>query len=118
VTPKLRIRALRDLRPFANGAEFVPSGMPTVQVVPRLMKKLGLEQRLWESHLFQRWAEIVGKAAAQYTQPYSLKNGQLIVHVPHPAYIQELRSTIPDMLAAIHQRFGPASVRKIVLRVG
>jgi len=116
VTPSLREKVLREWQPFA--AEPAPLPPPLAQIVPGVMKRLGLHQRLWESQLFSRWAEIVGDFNARICQPMSLRNGRLTITVANSAYIQELRPLKSVFLKAIQQRLGNTAVRDIVFRVG
>lgn len=85
--------------------------------MPDVMKRLGLQQRLWESQLFQRWADIVGEFNARICQPDGLRNARLTVTVSHPAYIQELRPHKALLLRKIQERFGKTAVREIIFRV-
>lgn len=117
MTPTLRARALRDLRPFAPPTDTIHGGALD-QLVPGVMKRLGLEQRLWESQIYQRWADIVGEFNARICQPVSLKNGRLTVSVVHSAYILELRPHKALFLRQLQQRLGKNCVRDIILRVG
>ncbi len=117
VTPNLRTRVLREWQPFA--AEPLPPSAPSLgHLVPDVMKRLGLHQRLWESQLFSRWAEIVGDLNARLCQPSSLRNGRLTITVAHPAYIQELRPHKALFLQKIQQHLGKTPVRDIIFRVG
>jgi predicted nucleic acid-binding Zn ribbon protein len=116
VTPALRAKVLREWQPFA--AEKTPAAPALAQLVPGVMKRLGLHQRLWESQLFSRWTEIVGEFNARVCQPASLRNGRLVVTVTHPAYIQELRPLKSLFLQKIQQRLGNTCVRDIIFRVG
>jgi len=116
VTPALRTKVLREWQPFA--AAPAPVAPALAQIVPVVMKRLGLHQRLWESQLFSRWPEIVGEFNARLCQPASLRNGRLTVTVAHSAYIQELRPHKALLLQKIQQRLGNTSVRDILFRVG
>ncbi len=117
MTPSLRKQVLREWQPFGRPAD-VSRAAALGALVPDVVKGLGLEQRLYESQLFERWAEIVGPAAAEYTRPASLRKGKLIVHVPHSAHIQSFRPILPEMLKQIQNRLGRSCVREIQLRVG
>ena len=59
MTPALRARVLREWQPFGASPN-IPTGSPASQLVPQVMKKLGLEQRLQQSQVFFLWPEIVG----------------------------------------------------------
>ncbi len=117
MTPALRAKVLREWHPFAADPP-TPSAPALAQVVPDVLKRLGLEQRLWESQLFERWGEIVGEFNARLCQPAHLRNGRLTIHVTHPAYIQELRPHKGLLLQKIQQCLGKTCVRDILFRVG
>jgi predicted nucleic acid-binding Zn ribbon protein len=117
VTPSLRQQVLREWSP-ASVPDTPHRAAPLGQIVPGVLRGLGLEQRVYESQLFERWAEIVGPAAAAYTKPAGLRKGRLIVHVPHSAHIQSFRPILPEMLKRIQSHLGRTCVRDIQLRVG
>lgn len=116
MTPTLRAKVLREWQPFAT--ERPPLAPSLAKIVPDVMKRLGLHQRLWESQLFSRWVEIVGEFNARICQPSSLRNGRLTITVSHPAYIQELRPLKSKWLEEIQRRLGNTCVRDIIFRVG
>ena len=89
------------------------------QVVPEVMKRLGLQQRLQQSQIFYLWREIVGADIADHAQPVSLRNGVLVVTVDHPIWLQELsRYHKKLLLEKISQRVGRNAVRNLVFRIG
>ncbi len=121
MTPALRAKVFREWQPYA--ADETPWGRPTAtaleSVVPRLMKKLGLEQRLHQSQIFVQWPQIVGADIARHAQPVALRNGLLTVAVDHPVWLQELsRFHKPLLLQKIRDRVGPKTIRDIVFRIG
>ncbi|MCX7887205.1 MAG: DUF721 domain-containing protein [Verrucomicrobiae bacterium] len=116
MTPALRAKVLREWQPYAE--ETPPPAQSLAELVPVVIRRLGLQQRLVESQLFTRWAEIVGEFNARICQPLSLRKGRLTIVVGHPAYIQELRPYKSLFLQKIRERLGCVSVREIVFRVG
>ncbi len=120
MTPSLRKHVLREWRPYADHEAEVnrPVVNPLPQLVPRVMKTLGLEQRLHQAQVLHLWPQIVGPAVANLSRPFSLRNGRLELRVDHPAYIQELRPHKPLMLQKIAARVGTGVVRDILFRVG
>jgi len=89
------------------------------QLVPGVMKRLGLEQRLHQAQVFHQWSQIVGAEVAKHAQPVSLKNALLVVAVDHPVWLQELaRYHKPLLLQKVRDRIGKAAVRDIVFRIG
>ena len=117
MTPALRSQVLREWRPFTP-PEDRPAGAALDKLVPNVMKQLGLEQRLWESQIHLRWAEIVGPFNARICQPVGLHKGKLVVAVAHSAYVQELYPHREMFLRKIRECLGKNSVRDIQLRVG
>jgi predicted nucleic acid-binding Zn ribbon protein len=121
MTPAWRSQILREWRPLYTGADAPvgPPAHPVNQLVPGVMKQLGLEQRLQQSQVFFLWPTIVGSDIARHAQPVSLRNGMLIVAVDHPVWLQELsRYHKPEILQRVQQRVGKKAVRDIVFRIG
>lgn len=118
MTPALRAQVLREWQPFGISPN-IPTGSPASELVPRVMKKLGLEHRLQQSQVFFLWPEIVGTDIARHAQPVSLRNGLLVVTVDHPVWLQELsRFHKPLLLQKVQGRIGKKAVRDICFRIG
>lgn len=117
MTPSLREQVLREWQPWyaAPDAKSTPS---LHQLVPGVIKRLGLEQRVSESQILSQWAQIVGPDIARHTQPVSLQRGILKISVEHPMYHHAYRPLKPQLLKKIHDRVGKTAVRDIVFRIG
>ena len=119
MTPALRTQVLREWQPYGQWDAPARPAPALQQLVPDVMKRLGLEQRLHQSQIFHQWATIVGVEIVRHAQPVSLKNGLLVVAVDHPVWLQELaRYHKPLLLQKIRDRVGKAAVRDIVFRIG
>ena len=121
MTPALRTQILREWRPFHADADLLGTrpANSTNQLVPLVMKQLGLEQRLQQSQVFYLWTNIVGTDIARHAQPVGLRNGILIVAVDHPIWLQELaRYHKALILQKVQERVGKKAVRDIVFRIG
>ena len=119
MTPGLRAQVLREWQPYARSEAPAKLAPALRQLVPAVMKGLGLEQRLHQSQLFHQWREIVGVDIARHAQPVSLKNGLLVVAIDHPVWLQELaRYHKPLLLQKIRDRVGQAAIRDLVFRIG
>ena len=121
MTPALRAKVLHEWRPSFGDAD--PHGhkpaSPANQLVPLVMKQLGLEERLQQSQVFFLWPTIVGSDIARHAQPVSLKNGLLIVACDHPMWLQEItRYSKPLILQKVQERLGKKAVRDISFRIG
>lgn len=72
-----------------------------------------------KSHtVWSRWGEIVGPELSKVTQPFEIKNKQLLVHVAHQAWAQQLHFLSPSILGKIRQLCPSTTVREIIFRVG
>ena|SRR5579862_753556 len=121
MTPALRAKVLHEWQPFFGSKDSSTGQMAASanQLVPAVMKKLGLEERLQQSQVFFLWATIVGSDIARHAQPVSLRNGLLVVGCDHPAWLQEItRYSKPLILKKVQERFGKKVVRDISFRVG
>jgi len=121
MTPALRARVLNEWRPFFGDvhAPGFKSASSANQLVPLVMKQLGLEDRLQQSQVFFLWPTIVGSDIARHAQPVSLRNGLLVVACDHPMWLQEItRYSKPLILQKVQERFGKKVVRDISFRIG
>ena len=119
MTPTLRTQVLREWQPYGQWEAPARPASALQQLVPGVMKRLGLEQRLLQSQIFHQWAAIVGAENARHAQPVSFKNSLLVVTVDNSAWLQELsRYHKPLLLQKIRERIGKAAIRDIVFRIG
>jgi predicted nucleic acid-binding Zn ribbon protein len=88
-------------------------------VLPKLMRQLGLKERLHETEVIDAWAQIVGQFIAAHSAPVALREGILYVRVLQPALHYELEQVSKiDILRKLKQRFGPKVIRDVRFRVG
>jgi predicted nucleic acid-binding Zn ribbon protein len=90
-----------------------------VDVLPKLMQRLGLKERLHENEVMEAWSKIVGEFIAAHSAPVALREGILYVRVLQPALHYELEQISKiDILRKLKQRFGGKIIRDIRFRVG
>ena len=119
MTPALRAQVLREWQPPPSDVGGSKTTRSANKLVPLVMKQLGLEQRLQQSQVFYLWTTIVGSDIARHAQPVSLRNGQLVVAVDHPVWLQELsRYHKPLILQKVQERVGKKAVRDLCFRIG
>ena len=88
-------------------------------LLPKLMQKLGLKDRLRESEVIDAWSSIVGEFIAAHSTPVALREGVLYVRVVQPSLHYELeRVAKTEILRKVKQRFGARTIRDIRFRVG
>jgi predicted nucleic acid-binding Zn ribbon protein len=88
-------------------------------VLPKLMQRLGLKERLQETEVQEAWSKIVGDFIAAHSAPVALREGILFVRVLQPALHYELEQVSKiDILRKLKQRFGGKVIRDVRFRVG
>jgi len=88
-------------------------------LVPKLMQRLGLRERLHETEVIDAWSRIVGEFIAAHSAPVALREGILYVRVLQPALPYELEQVSKvDILRKLKKRFGGKTIRDIRFRVG
>ena len=89
------------------------------EVVPKMMQRLGLRERLHEREVIDAWSKIVGDFIAAHSAPVALREGILYVRVLQPALHYELEQiSKAEILRKLKQRFGGKTIRDIRFRVG
>jgi predicted nucleic acid-binding Zn ribbon protein len=91
----------------------------SADVIPGLMKRLGLRERLHEAEVVEAWSNIVGEFIAAHSMPVALREGILYVRVLQPALHYDLEQVSKvDILRRLKQRFGAKTVRDVRFRIG
>jgi predicted nucleic acid-binding Zn ribbon protein len=89
------------------------------ELMPKLMQRLGLRERLRETEVIDAWSKIVGDFIAAHSAPVALREGILYVRVLQPALHYELEQiSKTEILRKLKQRFGTKTIRDIRFRVG
>src|SRR5262249_8419034 len=89
------------------------------ELMPKLMQRLGLRERLRETEVIDAWSKIVGDFIAAHSTPVALREGILYVRVLQPALHYELEQiSKAEILRKLKQRFGTKTIRDVRFRVG
>ena len=89
------------------------------ELMPRLMQRLGLRERLRETEVIDAWSKIVGDFIAAHSTPVALREGILYVRVLQPTLHYELEQiSKTEILRKLKQRFGSKTIRDVRFRVG
>jgi predicted nucleic acid-binding Zn ribbon protein len=102
--------------------EYLPVGRAEASsvsdIVPLVLKRLGVEDRSWLDRLVAEWAELAGAAIAAHTRPGMFEKGCLVVFVDSSVWLNELsRYGRRQMLSLLQKHFGAERIRQIVLRI-
>ena len=119
MTPSLRRAVLAEWRGLPSDPPRPDRAQSTADLLPKVMQKLGLKERLQESEVLATWKALAGEFIAAHSQPVSLRDGILYVHVLQPALHYELeRVNKPQILRKLKQRFGARAIRDLRFRLG
>ena len=117
--PRIRARVIAEWRGLPDPTPAPDRLISVSDGITRLMKSLGLGDRLREEEMLASWRSIVGDFIAGHSQPQKLVNGVLIVQVLQPTMHYELdRVWKTKILAKLKERFGARAVREIRFRIG
>jgi predicted nucleic acid-binding Zn ribbon protein len=70
-------------------------------VLPAVLRDLGLQSRFSERELVEKWPAVVGPELAQRARALRCENGTLVVRVDHGAWMQELHFIEKSLVAKL-----------------
>ena len=119
MNPSLRAAVIAEWRGMPERKTQKERWQSPAELVPKLMQRLGLRERLRETEIMDAWSKIVGDFIATHSAPVALREGILYVRVLQPALHYELEQiSKPEILRKLKQRFGSKTIRDIRFRVG
>src|SRR5437764_12533015 len=115
----LRAAVIAEWRGLPEKRMRVDHWQSPAEVLPKLMQRLGLRERLHETEVIEAWSKIVGDFIGAHSAPVALREGVLYVRVLQPALHYELEQVSKiDILRKLKQRFGAKIIRDVRFRVG
>jgi predicted nucleic acid-binding Zn ribbon protein len=119
MSPSLRAAVIAEWRGLPERKMRPDRWQAPAELVPKLMQRLGLRERLHETEVIDAWSKIVGEFIATHSAPVALREGILYVRVLQPALHYELEQVSKiDILRKLKQRFGGKIIRDVRFRVG
>jgi predicted nucleic acid-binding Zn ribbon protein len=119
MSPSLRAAAIAEWRGLPEKFPKPDRWQSPADLLPKLMQRLGLKERLHETEVMEAWARIVGEFIAAHSAPVALREGVLYVRVLQPALHYELEQVSKaEILRKLKQRFGGRIIRDVRFRVG
>jgi predicted nucleic acid-binding Zn ribbon protein len=119
VNPSLRATVIAEWRGLPERGVRADRFQSTSNLLPKMMQRLGLRERLHEVEVMEAWQQIVGEFIAAHSAPMTLREGILYVRVLQPALHYELEQVSKiDILRKLKQRFGARIIRDVRFRVG
>ena len=119
MNPPLRAAVIAEWRGLPDKKTRRDRWQSPAELVPKLMQRLGLRERLHETEVIDAWSKIVGEFIAAHSAPVALRDGILYVRVLQPALHYELEQISKrEILRKLKQRFGGKTIRDMRFRVG
>lgn len=119
MNPSLRAAVLAEWRGLPDRKMRIDRWQSPAEIVPKMMQRLGLRERLHETEVIETWSKIVGEFIAAHSAPFALRDGILYVRVLQPVLHYELEQVSKiDILRKLKQRFGGKTIRDVRFRVG
>jgi predicted nucleic acid-binding Zn ribbon protein len=119
MNPALRAAVIAEWRGLPEKPRLRDRWQSAGELLPKLMHRLGLRERLQETEVIEAWAKIVGDFIATHSTPVALREGVLYVRVLQPALHYELEQISKlDILRKLKQRFGGKTIRDVRFRIG
>ena len=82
-------------------------------VLPALLRQLGLDKRFREQRLLDLWPAIVGDEIAERTRATRIDRGVLFVRVDHGAWMQELHFIEKDLIEKLRENAPGVELNRI-----
>jgi predicted nucleic acid-binding Zn ribbon protein len=119
MTPSLRAAVIAEWRGLPQKKARPDRFQGTAELLPKIMQRLGLRERLHETEVIDAWSKIVGDFIAAHSAPVALREGVLYVRVLQPALHYELEQVSKiDILRKLKKRFDSKTIRDIRFRLG
>jgi predicted nucleic acid-binding Zn ribbon protein len=88
------------------------------QLIPSLLRDLGMDETARVLRIAERWEEAVGPELARRCHPEALHGDVLEASVASSVWCQQLQLRAPEILAGLRRVLGDAAPSKLRLRVG
>ena len=88
------------------------------ELVDKMLKGLGLDERLHQYRALIIWEEVVGPQIAARTCPVRIREGVLEVNVDQPTWMQQLQLMKPKILTQLNTEMGKATIKDLFLKRG
>ena len=119
MSPFLRAVVVAEWRGLPERTPAPDRWRAPADLLPKLMQRLGLKDRLQEDEIIEAWSRVVGDFIAAHSVPVALREGILFVRVLQPALHYELEQVSKsDILRKLKQRFGGKIIRDVRFRFG
>ncbi len=110
---RIREQVLRDWRGMDEPLDLDQRIHRPKDQLSAILKRFGIQEGLDEAHVKKTWRDLAGEFIASHSQPHSVKNGELILHVTQPAMRFHLDQMKPMLLERLRAQLGADKIRSI-----
>ncbi len=86
-------------------------------LLPRVLKGLGLEGKLEEGRLREEWPRIVGGAIASRSRPRTVRGATLVIDVVNNVWMNEIQFHRSEIVRKIRKEFPSLEIEDIRLKL-
>src|SRR5438477_11397198 len=104
MNPSLRAAVIAEWRGLPDRKMRPDRRQSPDELMPKLMQRLGLRERLRETEVIDAWSKIVSDFIAAHSAPFALRGGVLYVRVLQPALHYALEQiSKPEIVRNLNQ---------------
>ena len=86
-------------------------------LLPGILKGLGLEGKLEEKRLREQWPRIVGEAIARRSTPQTMRGSTLVIEVENNVWMNEIQFHRSEIVRKIRREFPSLEIEDIRLKL-
>lgn len=86
---------------------------PISEILEKLFRSLGVENRIEENLAFAYWDSVVGKEIAVHTEPEKIVKGTVIVRVDNDVWRNELTFYKHEIIQKLNEKIGKRIIQEI-----
>lgn len=87
-------------------------------ILQKLLKQYGLEGKMVEYTMSDKWEAIVGKNIAAHSCPAGIHHKRLYVIVDSPVWLQEMSFYKDDLAEKVNNYYGKKIIKEVCLKTG
>ncbi|MBI5038466.1 MAG: DUF721 domain-containing protein [Nitrospirae bacterium] len=85
-------------------------------ILDKLIKQYGLEGKMNELVLADKWEAIVGKIIADHSYPAGIRYKRLYVVVDSPVWLQEMSFYKEEIIGKVNNYFGKKIIKEVYFK--
>ncbi len=87
-------------------------------ILIKLLRQYGLEGKVLEFTIADKWEQIAGSIIAAHTRPDGIRYKKLCIIVDSNAWMQELSFYKMDLVTRVNNYFGKQIINEVFFKIG